>query len=130
MTKQMQVMEQVTTDPLLAFIDHNLGKLLTVHAFKMSGIVHPARDKAEERKNADLRSYQHTLKTIIKGCNWLEDEHTGKERRKEIQQWAKVLYKDGRRLLLSSHYMISSNRGEGLAYTDASKAIIDSFKQL
>jgi len=120
------------TDPLLAIIDNELGKLQTLHAFKMSGIVHPARDKAEEQKNGNLRSYRHTLKTIIRGCNWVVDNKEGKERRKELQEWANVLYKDGQKMILSRHSVISNHSccGEGLAYVAASEAIINSFKQL
>lgn len=117
------------TDPVLEIIRHELGKLQTLHAFKMSGIVHPPRNPAERRKNGNLRSYHHTLKTIIDGYKWLEDEYDDKKRRKEIQEWATVLYKDGRRNLLRSHYT-TDNNGEAYAYIAASEAIISAFKQL
>ena len=48
------------TDPVLALINHELGKLQTLHAFKMAGIVRPARDKFEDQKIKILK----ILKTI------------------------------------------------------------------
>jgi len=116
-------------DPVVEMIGHNIGKLQTMHAFKMAGIVHPARDKAEERKNANIRVYNHTLETIAGSLDGLERNHTGKAFRKEVHEWARILYKDGRRKILA-HFGRGRDRMEGYAYMDASKAIIDAFKQL
>lgn len=115
-------------DPVVEMIGHNIGKLQTMHAFKMAGIVHPARTKAEDRMNGNLRVYNNTLKTIAGSLDGLERDHSGKAFRKEVHSWALILHKDGRRkvLLASSR----STRAEGRAYMDASKAIIDGFKGL
>ena len=116
-------------DPVVEMIGHNIGKLQTMHAFKMVGIVHPARDKAEDRMNQNLRVYNNTLKTIAGSLDGLERDHSGKEFRKEVGKWAKILYTDGRRKVLAYHGS-GSTRAEGRAYMDASKAIIDGFKGL
>lgn len=115
-------------DPVIAIIEHNISKLQTLHAFKMSGIVHPPRNKQEGRKNADLRSYHQTLRVAVRGFRWLKDNHAEKKFRKETQEWATILYKDGRKRILSTSPF--TDIGEGRAYMDVSKAIIDSFKQL
>jgi len=117
------------TDPVLAMIEHELGKLQTLHVFKMSGIVEPPSDRFEADKNRKLRRYNHTLKSILKGYKWLMNEYTGKQRRREIQKWATVLYKDGRRKVLSYRGTVQ-DIAEGRAYMDASNAIIAAFKQL
>ena len=116
-------------DPVVEMIGHNIGKLQTMHAFKMSGIVHPARDKAEERKNANIRVYNDTLNIIAGSLDGLERDYTGKAFRKEVHEWALILQKDGRRKILA-HFGRGKDRMEGSAYMDASKAIIDAFKGL
>jgi len=116
-------------DPVVEMIGHNIGKLQTMHAFKMSGIVHPARNPAEKRMNGNIRVYNNTLKTIAGSLDGLERDYTGKAFRKEVGKWASILYKDGRRKVLAFHGS-GSTRAEGRAYMDASKAIIDAFKQL
>jgi len=116
-------------DPVVEMIGHNIGKLQTMHAFKMAGIVHPARTKAEDRMNGNIRVYNNTLSTIAGSLDGLERDHTGKAFRKEVHEWALILHKDGRRKVLAYHGS-GSIRAEGRAYMDASKAIIDGFKGL
>ena len=116
-------------DPVVEMIGHNIGKLQTLHAFKMSGIVHPARDEAEERMNGNIRVYNNTLGVIAGSLDGLERDHTGKEFRKEVHGWALILHSDGIRKVRTFHGS-GSTRAEGRACMDASKAIIDAFKDL
>jgi UDP-N-acetyl-D-mannosaminuronic acid transferase (WecB/TagA/CpsF family) len=116
-------------DPIVELIDHEVGLLQTIHVLKMGAIVHPPPNPQQSNKNSAMRSYHNTLKTLVSSLNQLKKDHTDKEFRKLVQQWAYVLRRDGLGYILA-HTSGFRRRQEGYAMIDFSKAIINAFKKL
>ena len=115
-------------DPIVELIDHEVGKLGTMLAFKVSAINDSSNVPAQKNRDAQTRSYRHEYQNLVRGLKFLKDEYSGKMYRKEVHKWALLLHGDARRMLWQDWR--PENAGKRKAYSDVSKAIIDAFKQL
>lgn len=117
------------TEPIIELIYNEINATRVMTKLKMSGMNNDTTDPREKRRNSDMRLYDHTYETAVWGLDYLAKEYEGKQLRKELQKWAVVLHKDGKRKLwaLSSSF---NNHHEGRALMHFGKSIIDAFKKL
>lgn len=117
------------TEPIVELIYNEINATRVMTKLKMSG-VNKNSTNVNERYNArNLRAYNDTYETAVKGLGWLAEEYEGKELRKELQKWAMLIHKDGRRCLWAPSSSFNHHE-EGRALMHFSKSIIEAFKKL
>ena len=117
------------SEPIVELIYNEINAVRVITKLKMSGINDNSTNVNERYNARNLRAYNQTYETTVKGLDWLIGEYKGKELRKELQKWAVLLHKDGQRQLWSP-FSSFNHHEEGRALMHFSKSIIEAFKKL
>lgn len=117
------------SEPIVELIYNEINAVRVITKLKMSGINKNSTNVNERYNARNLRAYNDTYETAVKGLDWLVDEYKGKELRKELQKWAMIIHKDGQRQLWSPRSSFNDHE-EGRALMHFGTSIIEAFKKL
>ena len=117
------------SEPIVELIYNEINAVRVMTKLKLSGFDKNSTDSKEKMDARNMRAYDKTYETAVRGLIWLAAEYEGKELRKELQKWATIIHKDGQRQLWSPGNSFERHN-EGRALMHFSKSIIEAFKKL